>query len=461
MRIVNLLTFLVLVAIGASDALAQSDVALFSRLDSIAGADVAEERAVGLVVAVVKGKDQLLLEAYGNADADGSVAMTANTVIPIGSVTKQFTAAAILQLRDAGRLGLDDPMTKWLPEFESRGNGVTLRHLLGHTAGIPEFGQMQELHAMRLLMNPNVTRDSVYAVISRYAPQFPAGTMQVYSNIGYWLLGRVIEKASGMPYEEYVEKRIFEPLGMTRSMYCDNSKNVPDRAYGHGMRNGVGRRAPSIVHTATYAAGAICSTARDMVTWLQSLHGGEVISQESYAEMIAASRLTDGTLLRYGMGLTVWNDSRGMKQIGHDGGGFGFSSQAWWHPDAQLAIVVLTNSEPDSTTAIAEALSAAVLPAGPAAPVFGGDTSPLIGVYKGRRGSMEMIIAVAPSPEGLVVSINDRAAVPLTWIEGWTFRTRAPQLTFRRSGNSGPASELRFDTGGDHIILKREKGHAP
>jgi CubicO group peptidase (beta-lactamase class C family) len=380
---------------------AQSDSPPFGRLDSIAGADVVEKRAVGLVVAVVKGTDQLLLEAYGNADAEGNIAMTANTVIPIGSVTKQFTAAAILQLRDAGKLGLDDAITTWLPEFEMRGNGVTLRHLLSHTGGITEFGQMQELRAMRLLMNPDVTRDSVYKVISRYAPQFPAGTMQVYSNTGYWLLGRIIEKASGMTYEEYVEKRIFEPLGMASTMYCDNSRTIPDRAYGHVMQNGVSRRAPGIVHTATFAAGAVCSTAGDMITWLQSLHGGKVISPRSYAEMIAPYKLTDGTFVRYGMGLTVRNDSRGLEQIGHDGGGFGFSSQAWWHPDAQLAVVILTNSEPDNTTAIVEALSAALLPPGPAPATFAGDPSPMI-------------------------------------------------------GNSGPATEIRFDTGGDHLILKRQ-----
>jgi CubicO group peptidase (beta-lactamase class C family) len=280
--------------------------------------------------------------------------------------------------------------------------------------------------------------------------------MQVYSNTGYWLLGRVIEKVSAMTYEEYVAKRIFEPLGMARSMYCNNSKNVSDRAYGHRMRNGVSGRAPGIVHTGTYAAGAICSTAADMVTWLQSLHGGKVISPRSYAEMIAPNRLTDGTFVRYGMGLMVWNDSRGLKQIGHGGGGFGFSSQAWWHPDAQLAVVVLTNSEPDNTTEIMEALSAAVLPAGPAAAAFAGDTSPLVGTFTSRIGSTEMVIAVTASPEGLAASINGAAPIPLTWMEGWTFRTGAPQLTFRRNGNSGPASELRFDTGGDHIILKRQ-----
>jgi CubicO group peptidase (beta-lactamase class C family) len=456
MRSSNLLAFLAFLSIGAADAVAQSDAALRQRLDSIASADVAAKRAVGLVIGVVKGKDQLLLEAYGSADAEGNVAMTANTVIPIASVTKQFTAAAILQLRDAGKLSLDDPMTKWLPEFEARGNGITLRHLLGHAAGITEMGQMQELRAVRLIMNPDVTRDSVYQVISRYAPQFPAGTMQVYSNTGYWLLGRVVEKASGMTYEEYVAKRIFEPLGMTRSMYCDNSKSIPDRAYGHGLQNGVTGRAPSIVYTAVYAAGAICSTAGDMITWLQSLHGGKVLSPTSYAEMIAPYRLADGTPTRYGMGLIVWNDSRGLRQIGHGGGGFGFSSQAWWHPDTQLAVVILTNSEPDNTTAIAEALTAAVLPAGRAAPTFTGDASPLIGTYSGRRGSSEMVIAVTATPQGLAASIDGAAPIPLTWIEGRTFRTQAPQLTFRRDGNSGPASELRFDTGGDHIILKRQ-----
>jgi CubicO group peptidase (beta-lactamase class C family) len=280
--------------------------------------------------------------------------------------------------------------------------------------------------------------------------------MQVYSNTGYWLLGRVIEKASGMTYEEYVAKRIFEPLGMTCSMHCDNSKSVPDRAYGHGLRNGVSGRVPAVVHTATYAAGALCSTVPDMITWLQSLHGGKVLSPTSYAEMIAPYRLADGTPTRYGMGLIVWNDSRGLRQIGHGGGGFGYSSQAWWHPDTQLATVILTNSEPDNTTVIAEALSAAVLPAARAAPTFTGDVSPLVGTYSGRRGSGEMVIAITGTPQGLAASIDGAAAIALTWIEGSTFRTREPHLTFRRDGNSGPASELRFDTGGDHIILKRQ-----
>jgi len=135
--------------------------------------------------------------------------------------------------------------------------------------------------------------------------------------------------------------------------------------------------------------------------------------------------------------------------------GFSLGSSLLPRP-LQLAVVILTNSEPDNTTAIAEALSAAVLPAGRAAATFTGDASSLIGTYSGRRGSSEMVIAVTATPQGLAASIDGAAAIQLTWIEGWTFRTREPRLTFRRDGNSGPASELRFDTGGDHLILKRQ-----
>ena len=435
--------------------IAQSGVTLIQRLDSIAGADVLGDRSVGLAVAVVRGKDALLLKAYGKADFEGAP-LTLNTVIPIGSVTKQFTAAAILQLRDAGKLTLDDEITKWLPDFETRGARLTLRHLLGHTAGVVDITRMPELRAVQLMRNPNVSRDSVYNVVRNYPFEFPAGTMQVYSNTGFWLLGRIVEKASGMTYEEYLEKRFFAPLGMMHSMHCSKAKDVVDRASGHGMRNGRTGRVPEIVHTGTYSAGAICSTAGDMVTWLQALHGGKVLTPRSYTEMITPTRLNDGTPTRYGMGLTVLTDSRGLREIGHDGGGFGFSSQAWWHPDSQLAIVLLTNSEPDNTTAIAEALAVEVLGPARTAAAFSGDASPFIGTYKAQVRGKEMMVAVSQAPEGLAVSVDGGAVRPLQWVEGWTFRLPMPLLTFRRSGNGGPVSELRFDTGGDHIILKRE-----
>ncbi len=424
-------------------------------LDAIAAAGVVERRSVGVVAAVVRGKETLLLKAYGKSDVEGDVPMTSDTVIPIASDTKQFTAAAILQLRDQGKLGLDDAITKWLPDFDTRGNTVTLRHLLGHPSGITNLSDMPELRAMRLLRNPSVTQQDVYEIVSRSAFMFPTGTMQLYSNTNFWLLGLVIEKASGMTYEDYVEKKIFEPLGMTRSMYCNNSENVPRRAHGYGMRPGFPGRIAPIVHTGTYAAGAICSTAEDLITWLQALHGGKVLTPRSYTEMMAPSKLNDGTALRYSMGLIVGEDSHGLEFIGHGGGGFGFSSQTRWYPDTRMAVVVLTNSEPDDITAVADNLAAAVVTP-PAVRPFTGDASLLVGTYRGPGRGKEMVIEVTQTPQGIAFAIDGAAAKPLTWVEASTFRQNQELLTFRRDATDGPATDLRFDTGGDYLILKRQ-----
>ena len=230
------LTAALLAASGALSVSAQGSPGLMQRLDSIAGAEVRANRSVGIVAAAFRGKDKLLLRAYGRADIEGNAPMTVGTMIPIGSVTKQFTAVAILQLRDQGKLSLDDEVTKWLPELNPGGNRITLRHILAHTGGIAEAGDMQELRAIQLMRNPTVTRDSVYKVISRYPPVVPPGTLEMYSNTGYWLLGRIVEKASGMPYDEYVAKRIFAPLRMSRSTYCGNATPLPNRASPYGMR---------------------------------------------------------------------------------------------------------------------------------------------------------------------------------------------------------------------------------
>ncbi len=452
---------LALVSVDASTAIAQSGTAIVQRLDSIAGASVRADRSVGVVATVVKGKETLLLKAYGKSDVEGDVPMTVGTVIPIGSVTKQFTAAAILQLRDAGKLSLDDEITKWLPDYDTRGNKVTLRHLLGHTSGIVDLVEMPELRAMQMLRNPKVTYDDVYKVISHYAFAFPTGTMQTYSNSNFWLLGLIVEKASGMTYEQYIEKKIFEPLGMTRSMYCNNAEDVPNRAYGHGLRNGVKPfvHVNAIVHTGTFAAGAICSTAEDMVRWLQALHGGKVLTPKSYAEMITGSTLDDGTRLRYSMGLFVGEDSRGLREIGHDGGGFGFGAVANWYPEAQLAVVVMTNSQPTDIRMVNEDLAAAVLPVPPPAGPFRGDAALLVGTYKGPGRGKDVVIEVTQTPQGIAFALDGAAATPLPWVEGWTFReTSSPSalLTFRRGTNSGPATELRYDRGGGYFILKRQ-----
>jgi CubicO group peptidase (beta-lactamase class C family) len=456
-RVRATLSALLPLAVAATAASAQTQRPLAERLDSLAGSGVLENRAVGTVAAVVRGNDTLLFKGYGKANVEWDIPMPVDAMFEIGSVTKQFTAVAVLQLRDEGKLTLDDHITKWLPDFDTRGNRVTLRHLLDHTSGIlglteiPEFGL--------LASNPRFPRDSGYALIARQPFQFATGTAQVYNNSAFWLLGLVVEKASGVSYEDYVEKKIFEPLGMTRSMYCNGSENIPRRAHGYGVQNGVIRRAPMNVHTWPYAAGSLCSTAGDMVTWLKSLHGGKVLSPRSYAEMIAPAKLADGTPLRYGMGIGVGKDSRGIEFIGHGGSIAGFGAEAVWYPAAQMAVVVLMNSSGNiSPGAVAGELAAEILPwERPTASAFTGDAESLVGTYRGPSRGRDMVVEVTRTPEGPAFSINGSQARVLPWVEGLTFRAGGPLLTFRREGgDAGAVTELRFDAGSGYYILKKQ-----
>jgi CubicO group peptidase (beta-lactamase class C family) len=207
-------TAMLLTAAAVQTAAGQADAALVQRLDSIAGHWVQRNYAVGIVAAVVRAKDTLLMQSYGKADVEWDVPMPLDAMFEIGSVTKQFTVVAVLQLRDQGKLSLDDEITRWLPDFDTRGHPVTLRHLLAHTAGIGDFTEAPEFSG--LSTNLRLPRDSAYTLQQRQLPQFAPGEAQIYNKAGFWLLGLVIERAGGMTYEDYVGQNIFAPLGMTR-----------------------------------------------------------------------------------------------------------------------------------------------------------------------------------------------------------------------------------------------------
>ena len=438
-------------------AVAQPDRAsLVRKLDSLAGSGVLENRTAGIAAAVVRGNDTLLFKGYGKADVEWNIPMPVDAMFEIGSITKQFTAVALLQLRDEGKLSLDDEITKWLPDFDTRGNKVTLKRLLDHTSGIKGITEMPEFGI--LSMNARFPRDSAYALIKRYPFEFKTGEAQIYNNSAFWLLGLVVEKASGGTYEDYVEKKLFAPLGMTRSMYCNSSENIERRAHGYQVQNGQIRRAPTNVHTWPFSAGSLCSTAGDMVTWLKALHGGKVLSAKSYTEFITPARLNDGTLLGYSMGIAVGKDTRGLNFIGHGGAIGGFTAEATWYPDAQAAIVVLMNSNGNiDPGAVAGELAAELLPwERPVVKQFSGDATPLLGTYKGPSRGRDMIMVVTQGPQGPLFSANGSPARPLVWIDGLSFRQGSAVLTFRQNGNSGPASEIRFQAGSAYYILKRQ-----
>jgi CubicO group peptidase (beta-lactamase class C family) len=435
---------------------AQSRVDLIKRLDSLAGAPVQEGRAVGIAVAIVKGNDTLLLKGYGKADVEWNVAMPSDAMFEIGSITKQFTAAAILQLRDEGKLSLDDDLAKYFPTFPTHGNRIPLRRLLDHTSGIKGITEIPEFRDLSVRTLP---KDSAIALISRYPFDFPTGEAMIYNNSAFLMLGHIIEKTSGMSYEDYIEKKIFAPLGMKRSMYCNSAENVERRAHGYGYDRTTVRRATMNVHIWPFSAGSICSTAGDLITWLEALHGGKVLTPKSYAEMTSPSKLNDGTPLRYGMGISVATDQAGLKEIGHGGGIDGFVSQASWYPDGKLAIVVLMNSNgPVSPGALTSELARAILPTVPPTPAvaFTADPAPFVGTYSGPSRGRVMDVVVTSSPQGLSIAVNGGQPRQLQWVNGSVFRAGNGILTFKRNGDTGPAPELRFDGGGGLYVLKRK-----
>ncbi|MGZ8376291.1 MAG: serine hydrolase domain-containing protein [Gemmatirosa sp.] len=456
-RLRTIVVALAATCVGASTAAAQADrAALSTRLDSIAGAAVAGNRAVGIVAAVVRGTDTLLMKSYGRADVEWNVPMPTDATFEIGSIAKQVTAVAVLQLRDAGKLSLDDDVTKWLPDFDTRGNEVPLRRLLDHTSGIHDFTETPEFRS--LVSNRVFPRDSAYALIKRHPFDFPTGERQLYNNSAFFLLGLIVEKASGMTYEDFVEQKLFAPLGMTRSMYGNYMENVARRAHGYGLQNGQVWRMPTNITTWALGAGGLYSTAADLVTWLTALHGGRVLSPKSYAEMMAPATLGNGMKLRYGMGVGVYRDVRGLDVVEHGGIVAGFRSEARWYPEAKAAVVVLTNTtggiDPEM---IARDLGTALVPARPATQAFAGDPAPLLGRYRGRGTSEELTVEVTHGPQGLMISGNGSPPRPLPWIEGRTFLFNNIYLTFGRPGDPGPATELGFNPAkGLFFVLARQ-----
>jgi CubicO group peptidase (beta-lactamase class C family) len=406
---------------------------------------------------VVHRGDTLLLKGYGLADLEWNVPMADDAVFEIGSMTKQFTATAVLQLVEQGKLDLDADLTTYLPDYDTQGRHIPLRRLLDHTSGIKGYTEMPVFGE---IMMRDLPRDSLVAKFEAASLEFEPGTAQIYNNSAYFLLGLIIAKASGEPYEEFVKKHLFEPLGMARSYYCDERAVVARRAHGYDQGpKGLAQKG-YLDHQWPYAAGSLCSTAGDLVRWNQALHGGKVVSAASYADMTTPDPLVDGTPIRYGMGLMVMDDN-GRRALTHGGGINGFLSDGWYYPDEDLIVVVLQNSAGQRAPAtLSRALVEAVLgPGKPPAPgTFTGDLSKLTGTYRGPSRGREMTVevsvdgnALALKPAGAQNPIKPMYRDGLRWQAGnafWIFD----------AGPDGRATALRLDSGGGHFVLRRVEG---
>jgi CubicO group peptidase (beta-lactamase class C family) len=442
-------------ALTADIASAQLERArLASAVDSIAAAALSGGKAAGMSIAVVRARDTVVLRAYGKADLELDIATPDRAVYEIGSVTKQFTAASILQLVEQGKLSLDDDITKYFPAYPVHGYHLTVRRLLDHTSGIPGYTEIPEFWH---IATRSLARDSLVKMFGAKPFDFPPGTAMSYSNSAYFLLGLLIEKVSGQPYEQYVSQHLFQPAGMVDSRYCSTSVVVPRRAHGYDVKDDTLRLAAYIDMTWPYSAGSLCSTAGDLVAWTHALHTGTILSPASYHEMITPGTLADGTRLRYAKGLAI-DSLDGHRRISHGGGIPGFLSTVQYFPDDSLTVVVLVNSAgPVSPDGIARAIVDLALGDKPAPPTaFHGALGDYAGTYAGiARGGKETIrITVDSGGRSLMFHPAHGSATSVAYYGTDTFGHDEMRLRFVRT--AGRVGVLRLDEVYGYNLLKRE-----
>jgi CubicO group peptidase (beta-lactamase class C family) len=327
-------------------------------------ADMTSQNIPGVEIAVMSRGTILHLGTYGMADVENRVPVSDSTVFEIGSISKQFTSAATLMLAQEGKLRLDDPIHKYLPWIPSEWIGVTIRHLLTHTSGIPDYEEIGTYDTYRERWTP----EQIIRIANQRPMDFEPGQGWYYSNTGYFLLSMIVERVDGKPLNEVLTNRIFKPLGMTQTRMASPEDIIPHRSRGYWVdRTGVNLMNRDATQTSsTLGAGGLLSTGYDMAKWDASLYGTTLLSDASKKMMWTATILPNGRDTRYGFGWDI-GTFRNRRMVGHTGQVAGFVSSFTRLPDDGVAILVLTNRYRINQNRIRDIVADVFLPASPAA----------------------------------------------------------------------------------------------
>ena len=312
-----------------------------SSIDEIAKNALATTGVPSASIAVVKGGKIVYLQAYGDARLEPKLAATPEMQYSVGSISKQFTAAAILLLQEQGKLTLDDPVSKYVPGL-TRGNEVTIRQLLSHTSGYQDYWPQD------YVMQPMLQPTSAQQILDQWAKiplDFDPGTKWQYSNTNYVIAGLIVEKVAGMPMLQLLQQRVFAPLGMKSIANVDEAK-LPDTDPEGYFRYALGplRPAPKEGKGWIFAAAELAMTAEDLAKWNISLINQSVLKPASYRAMETEVVLNNGVGTRYGLGMDVIG-MNGRRVLEHSGEVSGFTAENIVLPDDGFAVSVLTNQD--------------------------------------------------------------------------------------------------------------------
>lgn len=301
---------------------------------------------------LVAQKDQTIFSGgFGLANFEHDVANTPNTKFRIGSITKQFTAMAVMVLQEQGKLKVTEPIGKYLDDPPEAWEGITIHHLLTHTSGIPSYTSMLNY---RFRMAHFQTTNDMLGRFRDKPLEFEPGEKFEYSNSGYFLLGVVIEKAAGKRYEEFLREEVLDPLGLKDTGYDRFKTVLQHRASGYERYGNAISHAPFLDMSQPYSAGALYSTVEDLNRWDQALRQRKLISEENYEAMFTPEKD------HYAYGWMVRGENS-RRRIFHGGGINGFLSFILRYPEEALCIVVLSNVTPSNPGKIAQDLAAIML----------------------------------------------------------------------------------------------------
>jgi CubicO group peptidase (beta-lactamase class C family) len=326
-------------------------------VDRFVTAELARQRIPGLSVAILRGDSVLLARGYGYANLEHRVPATDSTVYQSGSVGKQFTAAAIVMLAEAGKLGLDDPILRHLPQGPPSWQGITIRHLLTHTSGIPDYtDSMVDLRR-------DYTEEELVRLAATMPGEFSPGERWSYSNTGYLLLGAIIRHVTGAFYGDFLRQRIFTPLGMRTARIISEAAIVPNRSAGYRLVDGEIQNQQWVSPMLnTTADGSLYFTVRDLARWAVALNHQRIPSRAGLEASWNPVRLNNGGTYPYGFGWMV-AEQRGHPRIGHTGSWQGFRTSIQRYPEFDLTVVVLANLEQGIPEAISYGIAGILEPA--------------------------------------------------------------------------------------------------
>src|SRR5688572_3804650 len=307
-----------------------------TKVDEYIRAEMLAQQIPGVSLAVIKNGEIVLARGYGLANVEHQVPVKPETIFQSGSMGKQFTAAAVMMLVEEGKLSLDDKITKFFPDAPDTWRNITVRHLLTHTSGITDYPQDFDLRR-------DYTEDELYQRIKPIPLAFQPGEKWSYSNLAYVMLGVLIHKVSGRFYGDFLQERVFRPLGMTTARVISEADIVPNRAAGYRLANGQLKNqswvSPSLNTTAD---GALYLSVYDMAKWDASLYTEELLKRSSLEEMWTPVKLNDGKTHPYGFGWAL-GSVRGHRMVEHGGAWQGFKAHIARYPDDKLTVVVFAN----------------------------------------------------------------------------------------------------------------------